>query len=205
MQASPAVHLVDDEMAVRDALAFLLRSHGLPSRTYASGPALLAALDGEALRGCIVLDVRMEPMSGLQVHGELLARGVLLPVLFLSGHGDIAMAVDALKSGAFDFIEKPFSDDALIERVERALRLEAQAHVARSEDERCLARLASLTEREREVMTRVAAGKLNKVIADELAIVVRTVEVHRARVFAKLGVRSAPEVATLLAHYAGRY
>ena len=196
----PAVHLVDDEAPVRDALAFLFHAHGLRSHTYASGSEFLAVLANNT-RGCIVLDVRMEPMSGLQVHDELLARSVGLPVLFLSGHGDIPMAVAALQKGAFDFIEKPFSDDALVERVQRALRLEAQQHVARSDDERSAAQMASLTDREHEVMLRVAAGKLNKVIADELHIAVRTVEVHRARVYAKLSVRSAAEVATLLARH----
>jgi two-component system response regulator DctR len=199
MDAVPVVHLVDDEAAVRDALGFLFHTHGLAARGYASGPELLAALQQGELRGCIVLDVRMEPMSGLQLHDELMARGVTLPVLFLSGHGDIPMAVDALKKGAFDFVEKPFSDDALVERVRRALQLEALQRLARGDDEDKAARLASLTDREREVMLRVAAGTLNKVIADELAIAVRTVEVHRARVYAKLGVRSAAEVATLLA------
>lgn len=203
MVVEPAVHLVDDEAPVRDALAFLFHAHGLAWRTYASGPEFLAASDAAPLRGCIVLDVRMEPMSGLQVHDALLARGVALPVLFLSGHGDIPMAVDALKKGAFDFIEKPFGDAALVERVQRALRLEASQHVARSDGERIAARLASLTEREQEVMQRVAAGRLNKVIADDLGIAVRTVEVHRARVYAKLGVRSAAEVATLLAQAGG--
>lgn len=204
VQALPAVHLVDDEAAVRDAMRFLLHTHGLPAHTYASGPEFLAALETAPLRGCIVLDVRMEPLSGLQVHDELVARGIALPVLFLSGHGDIPMAVDALQKGAFDFVEKPFSDDALVKRVQRALRLEARQHEARSDDEHQSARLASLTEREREVMQRVAAGRLNKLIADELGIAVRTVEVHRARVFAKLGVRSAAEVATLLARGGGR-
>ncbi|MBU6259556.1 MAG: response regulator transcription factor [Burkholderiales bacterium] len=203
MAPEPAVHLVDDEAPVRDALAFLFHAHGLARRTYASGPELLAALDAAPLRGCIVLDVRMEPMSGLQLHDALVARGVALPVLFLSGHGDIPMAVDALKKGAFDFIEKPFGDAALVERVQRALRLEASEQVARSDGERAAARLASLTEREHEVMLRVAAGRLNKVIADELGIAVRTVEVHRARVYAKLGVRSAAEVATRLAQGGG--
>lgn len=195
----PAVHIVDDEAPVRHALRFLLRSHGLVAHSYASGPEFLAALVAGPQRGCIVLDVRMEPMSGLQVHDELMARGASLPVIFLSGHGDISMAVDALKKGAFDFIEKPFSDDALVERVLRALAAEAAGHFTGAERERDETRLASLTEREREVMRRVAAGKLNKVIADELTVSVRTVEVHRARVFAKLGVRSSAEVATLLA------
>jgi two-component system response regulator DctR len=208
IDAVPTVHLVDDEAPIRDALAFLFHSHGMHTHTYASGPEFLAAVDAASaarpLRGCIVLDVRMEPLSGLQVHDALIARGLALPVIFLSGHGDIPMAVDALQKGAFDFVEKPFSDEALVQRVQRAVLLEAQRHAARSDEERAAANLASLTDRESEVMLRVAAGKLNKVIADELGIAVRTVEVHRARVFAKLGVRSAAEVATLLARHAGR-
>ncbi len=199
------VHLVDDEAPVRDALGFLFHTHGLAVCSYASGPEFLAVLDAaratHPLRGCIVLDVRMEPLSGLQVHDELIARGITLPVIFLSGHGDIPMAVDALQKGAFDFVEKPFSDDALVQRVQRALTREAQLHAARGDGERVAAHLAALTEREHEVMRLVAAGKLNKVIADELGIAIRTVEVHRARVFAKLGVRSAAEVATLLARH----
>ena len=200
---TPMAHLVDDEDAVRDALGFLLHSHGVPARGYASGPELLAALDAAPLRGCLVLDVRMEPMSGLQLHDELVARGVALPVLFLSGHGDIPMAVDALHKGALDFIEKPFSDTALVERVQRALQLEATQHESLADGARLEQRLAQLTEREREVMQRVAAGKLNKVIADELNVAMRTVEVHRARVFSKLGVRSSAELATLLARRRG--
>ena len=198
-ETEPAVHLVDDEAAVRDALTFLMRSHGLAVYAYASGPALLERLDATPLRGCIVLDVRMEPLSGLQVHDALRERKVTLPVLFLSGHGDIAMAVDALQKGAFDFIEKPFSGDALVQRVQRALALEAAHHQQRSTQGDTSERLHSLTERELAVMHLVAAGKLNKVIADELCVSVRTVEVHRARVFPKLGVRSSAEVATLLA------
>ena len=146
-----------------------------------------------------LLDIRMAPMSGLRVHEELMARRLRNPVLFLGGHGDIAMAVDALKNGAFDFIEKPYSDNALAVRVEQALAVDAAMHQHDARAAEREARLQSLTEREREVMQRVAAGKLNKVIADELHVSVRTVEVHRARVYAKLGVRSAAEVATVLA------
>lgn len=197
---SGIVYLVDDEDAVLDALGFLLGSRGLDVRPHASGPSLLAALDAapRPLRGVIVLDVRMEPMSGLRVHDELVARGVHNPVLFLSGHGDIPMAVEALKKGAFDFLEKPYSDNTLAQRIEQALAVEAAMHQHDAQAAERQARLDSLTEREHEVMLRVAAGKLNKVIADELHVSVRTVEVHRARVYAKLGVRSAAEVATLL-------
>ena len=194
------VHLVDDDPGVRDALAFLLRSRGLNVRAFDSGPALLDMLDAEGSpRGVFLLDVRMEPMSGTKLHDELLARALRNPVLFLTGHGDIPMVVEALKKGAFDFLEKPYSDNALADRLEQALAVDAAMQAEGAQAAERSARLASLTEREHEVMTRVAAGKLNKVIADELNVSVRTVEVHRARVFAKLGVRSAAEVATLLA------
>ncbi|CAN5289458.1 response regulator [soil metagenome] len=201
--APPAgiVYLLDDEAAVLDALGFLLGSRGLEVRAHASGAALLASIDDtpRPLAGVFLLDIRMEPMSGLRVHEELMARKLRNPVLFLSGHGDIPMAVEALKKGAFDFLEKPYGDNALVDRVEQALAVDAAMRHSHARDDERLARLSSLTEREQEVMQRVAAGKLNKVIADELHVSVRTVEVHRARVFAKLGVRSAAEVATLLA------
>lgn len=198
--ADGLVHLVDDDLGVRDALAFLLRSRGLTVRAFDGGPALLAALDAEGPpRGVFLLDVRMEPMTGTRLHDELLARRLKNPVLFLTGHGDIPMVVEALKNGAFDFLEKPYSDNALADRIEQALAVDAAMQAEGAQAAERSARLASLTEREHEVMTRVAAGKLNKVIADELNVSVRTVEVHRARVFAKLGVRSAAEVATLLA------
>ena len=195
------VYLLDDEAAVLDAIAFMPTSRGLDVRPHATGPALLATVDAtpRPLPGVFLLDIRMEPMSGLRVHEELMARRLRNPVLFLSGHGDIAMAVDALKNGAFDFIEKPYSDNALAVRVEQALAVDAAMHQHDARAAEREARLQSLTEREREVMQRVAAGKLNKVIADELHVSVRTVEVHRARVYAKLGVRSAAEVATVLA------
>ena len=195
------VYLVDDEAVVLDALAFLLASRGLDVRPFAAGPELLAALDTapRPLAGVFLLDIRMEPMSGLRLHDELKARRLRNPVLFLSGHGDIPMAVEALKNGAFDFLEKPYGDNALADRVEQALAVDAamRQHDALAGER--AARLSSLTEREHEVMLRVAAGKLNKVIADELHVSVRTIEVHRARVYAKLGVRSAAEVATLVA------
>jgi two-component system response regulator DctR len=195
-----AVHLVDDEAPVRAALEFLLSSHGISVHSYDGGPALLARLDqGLALRGCMLLDVRMEPMSGLQVHDEMVARGIQLPVIFLTGHGDIRMAVAALKKGAFDFVEKPFGDAVLVDRVRDAMAADAEQQARLADGDARGARIAGLTPREQDVMHRVAAGKLNKVIADEMHVSMRTVEVHRARVFAKLGVRSAAELATLLA------
>jgi two-component system, LuxR family, response regulator DctR len=170
-------------------------------RPHGSGPALLATVDAtpRPLPGVFLLDIRMEPMSGPRLHDELIARGLRNPVLFLSGHGDIPMAVEALKKGAFDFLEKPYVDNALADRVAQALAVDAAMQRQGAQVAERQARLSSLTEREHEVMLRVAAGKLNKVIADELHVSVRTVEVHRARVYAKLGVRSAAEVATVLA------
>jgi len=199
--ASAPVYLVDDDTGVREAVTFLLGSRGLDVRAHASGPSLLDAMRRAPppLRGVFLLDIRMEPMSGLRLHEELMALNLRNPVLFLTGHGDIPMAVDALKKGAFDFLEKPYGDNALADRIEQALAVEAAMHAQGARAAERDARLASLTEREREVMQRVAAGKLNKVIADELHVSMRTVEVHRARVYAKLGVRSAAEVATMLA------
>lgn len=203
MTAQPQglVYLVDDEAVVRDALAFLLGSRGLLVYSFGSGPALLSHLAQATrpVRGVFLVDVRMEPMSGLILHEELIALGIRNPLLFLSGHGDIPMVVEALKKGAFDFMEKPYSDNTLVDRVEQALAVERAMLMDDARHAENQARLASLSEREREVMARVAAGKLNKVIADELHIAIRTVEVHRARVFSKLGVRSAAELATWLA------
>ena len=200
MSETPSVHLVDDEAPVRAALEFLFASHGLPVCSYSGGTALLERMHaGVALRGCILLDVRMEPVSGLQVFDELVVHGVHTPVIFLTGHGDISMAVAALKKGAFDFVEKPFGDTALVERVRDALASDAAQQQRRSEGDSRGAVLAALTPREQDVMHRVAAGKLNKIIADEMKVSMRTVEVYRARVYAKLGVRSAAELATLLA------
>lgn len=198
---SGVVYLVDDEAVVRDALVFLLGSRGLVVHAFASGPALLDFLREVSLpvRGVFLLDVRMEPMSGLMLHEALMQRGMHNPLLFLSGHGDIPMVVEALKKGAFDFLEKPYSDNTLVDRIEQALAIEAASYAHDALAAERAARLASLSEREREVMLRVAAGKLNKVIADELHIAIRTVEVHRARVFSKVGVRSAAELAGWLA------
>lgn len=195
------VYIVDDEAAVRDALAFMLRSRGIQVRAFGSGHALIEhlKLQPTPLRGVFLLDIRMEPMSGLDLFDALIELQIKSPILFLSGHGDIPMVVNALKKGAFDFIEKPYGDNALADRIEGALALEAAMQLSDARVGENAARMASLTERERDVMNLVALGKLNKVVADELNVSVRTVEVHRARVFSKLGIRSAAELATLLA------
>ncbi|MFL5299171.1 MAG: response regulator transcription factor [Anaeromyxobacteraceae bacterium] len=196
--SDPAAHVVDDDAAIRDALAWLFRSRGVGARTWESGEAFLAARP-EAMSGCIVLDVRMEGMSGVEVHDQLLARGCLMPVLFLTGHGDVPLAVGALKKGAFDFFEKPFNDNQLVDRVLDAMRADEALRRERALAGDLAARLAQLTPREREVMDLVVSGEHNKGIADALSIAVRTVEVHRAHVFDKMGVRSAVELAGLLA------
>ena len=161
MSAAPAaptriVYLLDDEAAVLDALGFLLASRGLDVRAHASGATLLATVDAtpRPLPGVFLIDIRMAPMSGLHVFDALVARRLRNPVLFLSGHGDIPMAVDALKKGAFDFLEKPYSDNALADRVEQALAVDAAMHQTDARTEERQARLASLTEREHEVMLR---------------------------------------------------
>ncbi|HMO45480.1 MAG TPA: LuxR C-terminal-related transcriptional regulator [Rubrivivax sp.] len=204
----PLVYLVDDEDVVRDALAWLLRSRRLLSEGFGGAEAfwqqLLARRGGDAgwpdAPVCLVLDVRMPGTSGLELFERLAEAGLLaaLPVIFLSGHGDVPMAVAAVKRGAFDFVEKPFSNNALVDRVEQALQRSA-ADLARRRERRAQAqRLAELTEREQEVMRLVIAGHPNKRIADELGISVRTVEVHRARVFEKMDVKSAVELANRL-------
>lgn len=196
--AEPIVHVVDDDDAIRDALAWLLRSRGVAARTWPSAEAFLAGCS-DAMRGCIVLDVRMEGMSGVELFDHLLAHGNRLPVIFLTGHGDVPLAVAALKKGAFDFVEKPFNDNDLVDRIVAAVRHDASEQERLESEASVAARLAGLTARERQGMERVLAGDYNKTIADALGIAVRTVEVHRARIFEKMGVRSAVELAQLLA------
>ena len=193
----PLAHIVDDDEAIRDALSWLFRTRNVAARAWASAEDFLAAWQPD-WQGCIVLDIRMREMSGLECFDALLERNNTLPVIFLTGHGDVPMAVGALKKGAFDFLEKPVEDNALVDVVIRALATNAR-HQANQETQATVAtRLAQLTPREQEVMQLVLAGKFNKVIADELNISMRTVEVHRSRVFEKMGVRSAVELAQLL-------
>lgn len=197
------VHIVDDDAGVRDALSWLLRSRRLMSETYDSAEAFDARLQtglAPAQPACLLLDVRMPGMSGLALFDKLVASGLHagLPVIFLTGHADVPTAVDAVKRGAFDFCEKPFSDNALVDRIEQALALSARALTARRSNTELRGRLNDLTDRERDVMRLVVEGLPNKLIADQLDISVRTVEVHRARVFDKMEVKSAVELANLL-------
>ncbi len=197
------VYIVDDDASVREALAWLLRSRRLTSETFASAEAFDERISGTfaiTSPSCALLDVRMGGMSGLAMFEKLIGYGLLptLPVIFLTGHADVPTAVDAVKRGAFDFCEKPFSDNALVDRIEQALMQSARALAELSEHTGLRARLEGLTERERDVMALVVEGLPNKLVADQLDISVRTVEVHRARVFDKMQVKSAVELANLL-------
>lgn len=196
--SQPTAHIVDDDEAIRDALAWLFQTRGVEAATWPSGEAFLQAYRSD-MTGCIVLDIRMDGMSGLECFDQLLERECSMPVVFLTGHGDVPMAVAALKKGAYDFIEKPFNDNDLVNVVISALERDALQRASQASRAGIDQRLAELTPREREVMDLVLAGKLNKRIADELQIAMRTVEVHRARIFEKMGVRSAVELAQLLA------
>jgi two-component system response regulator DctR len=194
------LHIVDDEEVIRDSLLWLAQSRSIAAKSYESGEAFLAAVDGitgfDAGGECVLLDVRMPDISGVALFDALDARGLThrLPVIFLTGHGDVPMAVDTLKRGAFDFFEKPFNDNKLMDRVQEALLSSQQAGVSAAVQ----ARLEALSAREREVLDLILAGKMNKVIADQLGISMRTVEVHRAHIFDKMNVKTAVELAGLL-------
>ena len=192
------LHIVDDEDAIRDSLSWLARSRGIAACSHATARAFLehAGSSFDADGDCVLLDVRMPDLNGVAVFDQLSARGLTarLPVIFLTGHGDVPMAVDTLKRGAFDFFEKPFNDNQLMDRVEEALAGSRQAGVGAAVQ----ARLATLSAREREVLDLILVGKMNKVIADELGISMRTVEVHRSHVFDKMQVKTAVELAGLL-------
>jgi two-component system response regulator DctR len=200
------VFIVDDDAGVREALAWLLRSRRLPSQSFDSADAFaefLTTSNGPwqpTQPGCLLLDVRMPGMSGLALFEQLIERQLLdvLPVIFLTGHADVPTAVDSVKRGAFDFCEKPFSDNALVDRIEQALARSSQTLQALRSKQSLQHNLADLTDRERDVMHLVVEGLPNKLIADQLDISVRTVEVHRARVFDKMNVKSAVELANLL-------
>ncbi len=193
----PQAHIVDDDEAIRDALAWLLKSRGLPCATYASAEDFLAEWT-PAMSGCIVLDMRMTGMSGLDCFDQLRERQSSLPVIFLTGHGDVPLAVATLKKGAFDFFEKPLNDNELARRIEEAMALHADQRAANAAVDSVKSRISSLTTRERQIMELVLAGKFNKIIADELNISMRTVEVHRANLFDKMRVKTAVELANLL-------
>ena len=187
------IYVVDDDEAMRDSMTWLLEGEGYVVACFDSAESFLKARRDD-MRGCLVLDVRMPEMSGLELHEKLDALGSQLPVIFVTGHGDVPMAVSALQRGACDFIEKPFHNEDLLSRIHRALELDSQLSARRQRNGAISHRLDQLTQREREVMKLVVAGKLNKQIADELNISMKTVEAHRARVMEKMGVRTLAEL-----------
>jgi two-component system response regulator FixJ len=187
------VHVIDDDAAVRDSLAMLLESTGLTVRTYESATGFLAVVAG-LTEGCVLTDVRMPELDGLGLQRRLAEENCHLPVIVMTGHGDVPIAVQALKAGATDFLEKPFEDEQLIAAVQRALRLNAEARQVADSSAKVAARFASLTPREREVLDRLVAGQPNKTIAFDLGTSPRTVEVQRARVMEKMAARSLAEL-----------
>lgn len=199
MSVLPAatVFVVDDDAAVRESLSLLIRSMGLSVETFDSAQQFLSGCD-PARAGCLVLDIRMPGMSGLDLQDTLGEHGIGLPVIFITGHGDVTLAVRAMKAGAVDFIEKPFNDQQLLDRINQAIEIDRVNRDVRDAREAAAARLALLSPREREVMERVVRGEANKVVAAELGLSERTVEIHRAKVMAKTGSRSLAELVAMV-------
>lgn len=187
------VFIVDDDEAVRNSLRFVFKSVGLTASPFASAQEFLAAYDPNQ-PGCLVLDVRMPGMSGLALQEQLNLRGAIIPVIFISGHGDIPMAVEAIQHGAFDFLQKPFRDQDLIDRVQRALARDQTNRAGLRERNRIRERFESLTPRERDVLALMTQGKPNKVMAADLGLSQRTVEIHRAHVMEKTGAASIAQL-----------
>ncbi len=196
MDAKALIYLVDDNDAFRESTAWLLETAGYQVQAFASGPEFLDAHAGARHPGacCLVSDIRMPQMSGLQLQEELIKRGARLPLVFVTAHGDVPLAVEAMRKGASNFLEKPFSDEALTEAVEVALAAARSAGGAEAE------LLARLSPREKQVLDLVVASKPNKIIADILGISIKTVELHRANMMHKLGVRSLPELMKVALH-----
>ncbi|KXF78155.1 two-component system response regulator [Paramesorhizobium deserti] len=192
------IHIIDDEESIRDSLAFLLASRGLSAQAWPSGEAFLEALPIEDC-GCVILDVRMEGLSGPEVFDRLRAKGWTAPVIFLTGHADVPVAVQTLKAGAFDFVEKPFNDNLLVDLVLKAVAAHETRHALIGHRQDLQRRLQTLSKRETQVMHLMLQGNLNKQIAHELGISIRTVEVHRSRVLEKMGARNTTELAGMLA------
>jgi FixJ family two-component response regulator len=191
------VFIVDDDEAVRSSVRLLIRSVGLQAQVYASAHDFLATYDPRH-PGCLLLDVRMPGMSGLELQQELNRRGATIPVVFISGHGDVPMAVEAMQQGAFDFLQKPFRDQDLLDRVQRALARDAESRSRLAARAEIKTRLATLTPRETEVLQLVTRGKANKVVGAELGVSQRTVEIHRAHVMEKMNASSLAELVRMV-------
>jgi len=194
MSGGMPVYIVDDDAAILDSLKILVESEGYRAVAFASALEFLASDAPAALDGCLIADVRMPGMSGLELQEELNARGAKLPVIIMTGHGDVPLAVSAMKAGAVDFLEKPFDEEALLDSIRRAIEKPAVDEAVRQ----TLERMAALTPRENEVLDLLVLGRANKVIAYELSISPRTVEIHRARVMDKMGARSLAELVRMV-------
>jgi len=192
MSENSIVFVVDDDEAVRQSTAWLIESIGLKVITFSSADDFLANYDNE--QGCIIMDVRMPGISGLEAQEELVKREINLPLIFITGHGDVPMAVRALKRGAFDFIEKPFNDQLLLDAIQRGIKKNSDSIESLARNETIYHRINSLTPREHQVMSRVTEGKPNKVIAHELSVSIKTIEVHRARMMEKMVASSVAEL-----------
>lgn len=195
--SKPTVFVVDDDEAVRGSLKLLLKSIGLPVIAYPSAPEFLAAYRHEQ-SGCLILDIRMPGMSGLELQQQLNVRGAVIPVVFISGHGDIPMAVEAMQHGAFDFLQKPFRDQDLIDRVQKAMERDAASRNQLRRLEQVRERFDTLTAREHEVLGLMTLGRQNKVMAGDLGVSQRTVEIHRARVMEKMQARSLAQLVRMM-------
>jgi two-component system, LuxR family, response regulator FixJ len=193
----PFIYVVDDDDTFRKSLQWLLESVGLAVRTFATAAEFLEGyVPGSP--GCLVLDIRMPGMSGLQLQDQLDSRGIGMPVIFLTGHGDVPMAVAAVKKGALDFIQKPYNDQQLLDLVNEALKRDAEMREQEARSQQIAGLVASMTPREREVMEAVVSGKSNKVVAEELGVTIKTVEAHRARVMEKMGAESLAHLVHLV-------
>ncbi len=195
--SNATVMVVDDDAGVRNAMRSLLKSVGLTSQLHASAQEFLGSYD-PAQAGCVLLDIRMPGMSGLELQQELNLRGATIPVIFMTGHGDIPMAVEAMQHGAFDFLQKPFRDQDLLDRIQKAIARDARLRVSLGEHARIRSRLESLTAREREVLDLLIQGKQNKAVAQVLDVSPRTVEIHRARVMEKMDAQSVAELVRMM-------
>jgi two-component system response regulator FixJ len=197
MAHESVVHIIDDDESARDGLAFLLDCHEIKTRTYPSAVHFLEVV-GDMEHGCIITDVRMPEMSGIELVERLKSLKITAPIIVITGHADVPMAIQSLRAGVSDFIEKPFSDDAILEAVRAALARQQSRDELENERERIAANLAALSGREREVMEGLVEGKANKVIAYDLGISARTVEVYRANVMTKMGARTLSELVRMV-------
>lgn len=197
LEGTPTVFVVDDDPSIRESLSLLLSSAGYGVKTFASAKEFLESERGTPGPACLVLDVKMPGLGGLDLQKELKSRNTIIPIIFITGHGDIPMSVQAMKKGAVDFLSKPFDDGDLLDAVKEALLKDSQTHADLDEQKHIMQRLDSLTAREHEVLTYLITGMLNKQIAYELNISERTVKAHRKQVFDKMGVNSIAELVRL--------